>query len=90
MEREQSFPIYATKGGGLVRAGEGNTYIFIQKPNCPGLNVGDVMPRGWDIAPANRLAQEEVMREACASQIKKQKDPNLKDLGLFIFKMLFV
>lgn len=52
------FPVWATQGGGLVRDVRG-TYIFVEQPDCPGLNVGDEMPEEWGIIPANNLARQE-------------------------------
>lgn len=56
-QREYSFPVWGTQGGGLVRAVKG-VYIFVEKPDCPGLVVGDELPAEWDIIPANTLARE--------------------------------
>lgn len=56
--RDFNFPVWGTQGCGLVKEVDG-IYIFITKPNCPGLDVGDEMPPEWGITPANRLAQEE-------------------------------
>ena len=56
MTRKYSYPVYGTQGGGLVREING-TYIFVEKPNCPGLDVGDTMPTEWGIAPANTQAR---------------------------------
>ena len=66
MEREYNFPVFGTQGGGLVReikTGNGYTYIFVEKPDCPGLDVGDTMPEQWDIIPANRQAREALGEE---------------------------
>ena len=51
-EREYNFTVYRTPGGGLVREA-GNILIFVTKPACPGLDVGDEMPEMWDYQPAN-------------------------------------
>ena len=56
MRREYGYPVYGTQGGGLVREVNG-IFIFIEKPNCPGLDVGDEMPSKWDIIPANNKAR---------------------------------
>lgn len=56
--RDFNFPVYGTQGGGLVREVNG-TYIFVTKPDCPGLDVGDDTPTEWGIIPANGLAQQE-------------------------------
>ena len=58
MSREYRFPVYGTQGGGLVRQ-IGDKFIFMTKPDCPGLDVGDEMPREWGIAAANDLALQE-------------------------------
>ena len=56
--KEHDFPVYGTQGGGLAREVNG-TYVFVTKPNCPGLGVGDVVPREWDLQPANAAARQE-------------------------------
>ena len=57
MELEDyEFPVYGTQGGGLVREVNG-TFIFVTKPDCPNLDVGDEMPKQWDFQPANELAR---------------------------------
>lgn len=55
-EREYNFPVFGTQGGGLVREVGPNHYVFVEKPDCPGLDVGDVMPEEWGIAAANNAA----------------------------------
>jgi len=62
MKRNYSYPVYGTQGGGLVRE-VGGTFIFVTKPDCPGLDVGDEMPEEWGIVAANKLAQEETIKE---------------------------
>ena len=62
MPRVYNFPVFTTQGGGLVRDVNGR-FIFIEKPNCPGLDVGDDMPAEWGIRPANNPAQQEVERD---------------------------
>lgn len=57
MERKYRFPVWGTQGGGLVREFNG-TYFFVEKPKVPGLDVGDEMPKEWDLIPANDLARE--------------------------------
>ena len=49
MSREYKYPVWGTQGGGVVRDVNG-TYIFVEKPDCPGLGVGDEMPEEWGIA----------------------------------------
>ena len=65
MERTYNFPVYGTQGGGLVREVSKNPfkYIFVEKPDCPGLDVGDFMPEEWDLIPANQEARDEVNGE---------------------------
>lgn len=66
MEHTYNFPVFATQGGGLVReikTDKGYTYIFVEKPDCPGLDVGDTMPEQWGIIAANIQAQEAVEEE---------------------------
>lgn len=64
-ERVYNFPVFASQGGGLVREVSKNPYryIFVEKPDCPGLDVGDYMPDEWDIVPANQAARDLVNRE---------------------------
>lgn len=59
--REYSYPVYGTQGGGLVRQ-IGAAYIFIEKPDCPGLDIGDTMPEEWGVIPANEHAREETLQ----------------------------
>ncbi len=65
MVREYNFPVFNTQGGGLVREISQNPfrYIFIEKPDCPGLDVGDFMPEEWDLIPANQLARTRLLDE---------------------------
>lgn len=65
MERNYNYPVFATQGGGLVREVSQNpfTYIFVEKPGCPGLDVGDTMPKEWDIVPANQSARDLLSEE---------------------------
>lgn len=60
MEREYRFPVFYTQGGGLVREVSQNPYryIFVEKPDCPGLDVGDYMPKEWSLVPANKSARD--------------------------------
>jgi hypothetical protein len=62
MEQVYNFPVYGTQGGGLAREVNG-TYIFITDPDCPGLAVGDEVPKEWDIQPANDLASHASLEE---------------------------
>jgi len=59
MERTYNYPVWGTQGGGLVREING-TYIFVEKPDCPGLDVGDEMSAEWGIIPANSHARDEM------------------------------
>lgn len=60
---EYDFPVFGTQGGGLVREMNGE-YVFVEAPTqFPELTVGSKLPEMWDIAPANRLAREAVVRE---------------------------
>jgi hypothetical protein len=56
-EKKYSFPVWGTQGGGLVTM-SGERYVFVEAPDCPGLDVGDLMPEEWDIVPANTEARE--------------------------------
>lgn len=62
MSREYDYSVWSTQGGGLVRWVNG-TYIFVEKPDCPGLDVGDEMPEEWGVIPANDSARQD-MEEA--------------------------
>jgi hypothetical protein len=59
-EKVYKFPVFYTQGGGLVREVSQNPYryIFIERPDCPGLDVGDPMPEQWDLVPANQEARD--------------------------------
>jgi len=51
---EYEFYVYATQGGGKVKWENGN-YVFVEKPNCPGYEVGDIMPIEWGVqGPINK------------------------------------
>lgn len=66
MEKTYNFPVFGTQGGGLVReikTGNGYTYIFVEKPDCPGLDVGDTMPEEWGIAAANQEALDAIDKD---------------------------
>lgn len=67
-EKVYNFPVFATQGGGLVREVGKNPYkyVFVEKPDCPGLEVGDYMPEQWDLIPANQHAREVLDQEAQA------------------------
>lgn len=58
MATEYGFPVWGTQGGGLARK-EGRIFVFITKPDCPDLDVGDMVPDEWDLAPANQDAHDE-------------------------------
>lgn len=62
MASEHKFPVWVTQGGGLAREARGG-FIFIERPNCPGLDVGDEVPAEWDLAPANALARDAMDEE---------------------------
>ena len=57
MLRDYKYPVWGTQGGGLVREVNG-TFIFVEKPDCPPLDVGDEMPQEWGTIPANELARQ--------------------------------
>ena len=61
MAREFKFPVYGTQGGGLARQ-VGGKLIFVEKPSCPGLDVGDEVPEEWSVVAANDKARREMMR----------------------------
>ncbi|MBI4155793.1 MAG: hypothetical protein HY507_01000 [Candidatus Zambryskibacteria bacterium] len=63
-EKTYNFPVFGTQGGGLVREVSPNKFIFVEKPDCPGLDVGDFMPEEWDYQPANHAAREVLDQEA--------------------------
>jgi hypothetical protein len=55
--KHYKFPVYGTQGGGLAREVNGK-YIFVEKPDCPGLDIGDEVPEQWDLIPANQSAKD--------------------------------
>ena len=57
---QYSFAVFGTQGGGLARR-DGSRYIFVTKPECPGFEVGDVVPKEWDLIAANEKARAEVL-----------------------------
>ena len=61
IEREYKYPVWGTQDGGLVRQVNG-TYVFVERPDCSGLDVGDTMPDEWGVVPANRHARDEMDR----------------------------
>ena len=65
MERQYKYQVWGTQGGGLVREING-IYIFVKKPDCPGLDIGDEMPREWDTAPANNHARAQMEEDEFA------------------------
>ena len=62
MPREYKYPVWGTQGGGLVREVNG-ACIFVEKPDCAGLDVGDEMPKEWDLIPANHRARLQMEAE---------------------------
>ena len=72
MSRTYDYPVWGTQGGGLVREVNG-TYIFVEKPNCPGLDVGDNMPEEWSIVAANGRARRQALAEEMG--VKEAPDP---------------
>jgi len=52
-----NFSVYGTQGGSCARMVNGIA-IFVTKPNCPGLDVGDEVPLNWDLQPTNKLARD--------------------------------
>ena len=59
MKKQYNYPVWGTQGGGLVREVNG-TYIFVEKPGCPGLDVGDEMPEEWGLIPTNQRAHQQM------------------------------
>lgn len=60
-----NYPVFGTQGGGLVREVSQSPFIhvFVEKPDCSGLDIGDTMPKEWDIVPANQAARDLVDHE---------------------------
>lgn len=53
------FPVYGIQGGGLVKEVAPDLYQFVEAPeSCPGLEVGDFMPKEWGIASVNEAARQ--------------------------------
>ncbi len=63
--KDYKYAVWATQGGGLIREVNGKN-IFIEKPDCPGLDVGDEIPEEWGTVPANYLAREQMEAEEFA------------------------
>lgn len=84
MAKEYDYAVWATQGGGLVRK-VGGVYIFIKKPDCPGLDVGDIMPEEWGIIPVNIHARNEMDRVEWGPDDQAMFDADLE----FMFDMLF-
>jgi len=62
MKETYDYPVYYTQGGGLVRTSH-HWYIFVEAPEqFPALGIGDRMPEGWGVIPANDLAMIESRR----------------------------
>ena len=79
---DYNYPVFGTQGGGLARQ-SGNRFIFVEAPNCPGLDIGDLVPEQWGIVPANLAAQEAVnLAEFDDEEWKDDSDAALKDYGL--------
>ena len=57
---DKKYAVWGTQGGGLVREVNPGQFIFVEKPDCPGLDVGDLMPDQWGIIPANDKARQEM------------------------------
>jgi len=55
----RDYPVYGTQGGGLAREVNG-VFVFIEKPDCPGFDVGDELPEEWDVIPANVMARDDM------------------------------
>lgn len=53
----EDFAIFGTQFGGLARAWGDQYLVFIKKPDCSGLDVGDKVPDDWSIAPVNHRAK---------------------------------
>ena len=57
------YAVFSTLGGGLVRR-NGSTFVFVVKPDhdfAPDLKVGDRLPDGWEVKPANQGADQDVV-----------------------------
>ena len=59
---DREYPVYATQGGGYARE-INRAFIFIITPDCPGLDIGDEVPKEWDIQPINQLARDQLALE---------------------------
>ena len=72
MNRNYRYAVWGTQGGGLVREVE-EVYIFVEKPDFLGLDVGDTMPEQWGLIPANNLAHWEMARFDPRSYLDKER-----------------
>ncbi|OHB14468.1 MAG: hypothetical protein A2431_00395 [Candidatus Zambryskibacteria bacterium RIFOXYC1_FULL_39_10] len=90
--KEYPFPVWATQGGGLVQQTAPNIFVFVEAPpEGFGLNVGDAMPKEWDIIPANRQADEKeredldeqifqgMCKEAAEAQLEHEYDSAMRE-----------
>jgi len=84
MERTYNYLVWGRQGGGLVWQVNG-TYIFVEKPDCPGLDVGDEMPEEWGVIPANTHARDEMDKAEWGPEDQAMFDADLK----ILFDMLF-
>jgi len=50
--------VYGTQGGGAAICNSRNEYFFIEKPDCPGLDIGDNMPEEWGTTGPIRYISE--------------------------------
>ncbi len=65
-----NFPVFFTQGGGLVRPVVDNPfdYVFVEVPVlAAAVKIGDVMPRDWEVEPANDLARNLLLRQQLGS-----------------------
>ncbi len=51
---------WATQGGGVAIEDKNGNMVFIEKPDCPGLDVGDYVPKERGLIPTNNAAQDEM------------------------------
>lgn len=82
--RKYGYPVWATQGGGLVRE-VNSTYIFVESPHVPGLDVGDEMPKQWGLIPANDEAMEEM---AASDPMRIESDDEMLELEALMEKAL--
>jgi hypothetical protein len=59
---DETAHIFSTYHNGFVRR-VGDRFFFIEKPNFPGIEVGDELPDDWELVPANEETLAAIERQ---------------------------